>query len=181
MSAGVRCWRRRRFLSWVIRLLARFRSASDAQGVVRRDGSAGFADSGGTIAWVIEHLAGSGEHSSLSLADSHGSFPPGQLPDHLGNPALVAGAEPLDVLLVPATPAGWAKLGIGNRLPAHGLHDPRLSCRHAGWTERGLGRDRQSALTRARESDPMTKLGGLQLPVAAQLEPRSMGMAVAHE
>jgi len=147
----------------VTRTLARFGIGlrSDAHGVVWRDGSARLADSGSTAAWVIEHLAGSGEHSSLSLADSHGSFPPGQLPDYLGNPAPVAGAKPLDVLLVPATPAGWAKLGIGNRLPAHGLHDPMLSCGQAGWAERGLGRDRQSGRG---GSDPMTSLEGCDRP-----------------
>jgi hypothetical protein len=108
-------------------LLYRIGLRCDAHGAVRREGTAGFADSGRTVARVIEHLAGSGEHPSLPLTDSHSSFPPGQLPDYLGNAASVAGAKPFDILLVPATPVVRAKLGIGKVLPAHGFHGPMLS------------------------------------------------------
>jgi hypothetical protein len=97
---------------------------------------AGFANSGGAVTWVIEHLAGSGEHPSLPVTESHGSFPSRQLPDYLGNPASVARRKPLDVLLVPATPVGWAKIGIGERLPAHDLYDPMLISRQATRPER---------------------------------------------
>jgi hypothetical protein len=75
-------------------------------GVARREGATGFADSGAAAAGVIEYLARSGEHASLSRTDPEGSFPLGQLPDYRVELSSVAGAKPLKILLVPAAPVG---------------------------------------------------------------------------
>jgi len=59
-------------------------------GVARREWAAGFADSGAAAARVIEQVARSGEHPSLSRTDPEGSFPLGKLPDYRADLASVA-------------------------------------------------------------------------------------------
>jgi len=99
----------RRALLWSTLVVSSQRSSL---GVVRREGEAGFADSGAAAAGVIEHLARSGEHPFLSRTDPEGSVPLGQLPDYRVDLASVTGAKPLKILLVPAAPVGWAQLRI---------------------------------------------------------------------